>query len=138
MPPYVIFTDKTLIEMAQTRPQDLDAMARISGVGAVKLERYGADFLAIITGESSAKLHPARRKLAGQAGADLYDQLLECQAGLYYGADNTEKPLSCTAAQIAKIAQMRPRDAQSLSRILDEKRIARFGDAFLEILRTGG
>ncbi len=138
VPPYVIFTDKTLIEMAQTRPQDLDAMARISGVGAVKLERYGADFLAIITGESSAKLHPARRKLAGQAGADLYDQLLKCQAGLYYGADNTEKPLSCTAAQIAKIAQMRPRDAQSLSRILDEKRIARFGDAFLEILRTGG
>ena len=50
LPPYVIFHDKTLREMAVTRPVDLPAMANISGVGAAKLERYGEAFLAVIAG----------------------------------------------------------------------------------------
>ena len=41
VPPYVIFQDRTLLEIAATRPSSLDALARISGVGAGKLERYG-------------------------------------------------------------------------------------------------
>ncbi|MGB3556206.1 MAG: DNA helicase RecQ, partial [Jannaschia sp.] len=64
-PAYVVFTDRTLIEMAETRPATLDAMARISGIGATKLERYGATFLSVITGEAPDAPHPARRKLAG-------------------------------------------------------------------------
>ncbi|MCL4162784.1 UNVERIFIED_CONTAM: hypothetical protein GTU68_036380, partial [Idotea baltica] len=48
VPAYVIFTDRTLIEMAETRPDNLDAMAGISGVGAKKLERYGTTFLEVI------------------------------------------------------------------------------------------
>ena len=42
VPAYVVFADRTLIEMAETRPRTLDAMAAVSGVGAMKLERYGA------------------------------------------------------------------------------------------------
>ena len=64
VPAYVIFPDRTLIEMAETRPMTLDDMARIGGVGAKKLERYGDTFLEVITGEVEA-VHPARRKLAG-------------------------------------------------------------------------
>ena len=45
VPAYVIFNDRTLMEMAETRPADLDEMARISGVGAKKLESYGPVFL---------------------------------------------------------------------------------------------
>jgi ATP-dependent DNA helicase RecQ len=41
VPAYVVFTDRTLIEMAEARPATLDEMARISGVGAKKLETYG-------------------------------------------------------------------------------------------------
>ncbi|MGB1207738.1 MAG: DNA helicase RecQ, partial [Paracoccaceae bacterium] len=44
VPAYVIFTDRTLIEMAETRPASLDDMARIGGVGVKKLERYGMTF----------------------------------------------------------------------------------------------
>ncbi len=40
LPPYVIFHDKTLIEMAGARPTTRDAMARIPGVGSAKLDRY--------------------------------------------------------------------------------------------------
>ena len=48
VPPYVIFHDATLREMATVRPADILALGRISGVGARKLEAYGDAFLAVI------------------------------------------------------------------------------------------
>ncbi len=133
VPAYIVFNDKTLIEMAEKRPQTLDDMAHISGVGAKKLETYGAAFLSVITG-SVEHIHPARRKIAGRSEANLYDQLLEAQADLSRGYDGTEKPLSCSAALLAKVAQMRPRDHNTLVRILGERRAERFGQAFLNVL----
>ena len=48
VPPYVIFNDATLAEMAALRPSSLGAFSEISGVGAVKRDRYGASFLDVI------------------------------------------------------------------------------------------
>jgi ATP-dependent DNA helicase RecQ len=48
LPPYVIFSDATLAEMAAERPLDSEALLRINGVGAQKLGRYGALFLDVI------------------------------------------------------------------------------------------
>ena len=48
VPPYVIFHDATLRQMATVRPDSIAAMSRISGVGARKLEAYGDAFLAVI------------------------------------------------------------------------------------------
>ncbi len=48
VPAYVIFPDRTLIEMAVARPASLSDMAEIGGVGVKKLERYGARFLAAL------------------------------------------------------------------------------------------
>ncbi|MGN6423308.1 MAG: DNA helicase RecQ [Asticcacaulis sp.] len=48
VPPYVIFHDKTLIELASRRPATREDMASVPGVGEAKLERYGAAFLAVI------------------------------------------------------------------------------------------
>jgi ATP-dependent DNA helicase RecQ len=48
VPPYVIFHDSVLRDMASGKPQSLDALGRISGVGARKLEAYGDAFLAVI------------------------------------------------------------------------------------------
>ncbi|GAB97172.1 DNA helicase-2/ATP-dependent DNA helicase PcrA [Kineosphaera limosa] len=45
VPAFVVFTDATLASIAERMPADLPALARISGVGAVKLERYGAGVL---------------------------------------------------------------------------------------------
>jgi ATP-dependent DNA helicase RecQ len=42
---FMIFADRTLIELVRAQPNDLDAMARVSGVGARKLEAYGEVFL---------------------------------------------------------------------------------------------
>ncbi|GGM09815.1 ATP-dependent DNA helicase RecQ [Pseudooceanicola nanhaiensis] len=137
VPAYVIFPDRTLIEIAQSRPKSLDDMARINGIGAKKLERYGATFLEIVTG-AGAEVHPARMKLAGRGSGALYDRLLEAQAELARGPDGIDKPLSCSAALLAKVAEVRPGDAAGLTRILGDRRTERFGAAFLDVLREAG
>ncbi|KQO75885.1 ATP-dependent DNA helicase RecQ [Rhizobium sp. Leaf262] len=50
LPPYVIFHDKTLIELAGARPTSRAEMARVPGVGEAKLDRYGPAFLEVIAG----------------------------------------------------------------------------------------
>ncbi len=138
VPAYIIFNDRTLIEMAETRPESLDAMARIGGVGAKKLERYGEAFLSVITGAEAAPMHPSRRRLAGREAGSLYDRLLEVQADLARGETGTDKPLSCSASLLAKIAAQRPEDPATLQRLLGERRAERFGAAFLDVLRAAG
>ena len=133
-PAYIIFNDRTLIEMAEKRPRDLDDMARIGGVGAKKLDSYGAAFLEVINGEAAA-LHPQRQKLAGRNEGMIYDRLLECQADLTRGPEGTDKPMSCSASQLAKVASKKPRDEQAIIRIIGDRHADRFGAAFLDILR---
>ncbi|MDG1820816.1 MAG: DNA helicase RecQ [Methylophilaceae bacterium] len=48
VPPYVIFHDATLMEILNQKPQDLNTLGQISGVGQAKLERYGKAFLEVI------------------------------------------------------------------------------------------
>ena len=123
--------------MAEKRPASLDDMARIGGVGAKKLERYGDTFLEVIAGEVAA-VHPARRKLAGRDQGEIYDRLLEVQSQLSRGPDGIDKPLTCSASQLAKVAQLRPEDALGVEQALGERRHERFGAAFLDVLRQAG
>ncbi|WP_405612651.1 MULTISPECIES: ATP-dependent DNA helicase UvrD2 [unclassified Streptomyces] len=53
-PAYCVFTDKTLMAIAESVPGDDGELSRISGVGGRKLERFGADVLAICAGEELA------------------------------------------------------------------------------------
>jgi ATP-dependent DNA helicase RecQ len=48
LPPYVVFHDSTLREMAERRPLTLNQFAELPGVGNAKLARYGGSFLAAI------------------------------------------------------------------------------------------
>ncbi|HVL42197.1 MAG TPA: HRDC domain-containing protein, partial [Brevundimonas sp.] len=48
VPPYVIFQDRTLLEIAMAEPGTLDALGHISGVGQTKLDRYGKGVLAAL------------------------------------------------------------------------------------------
>jgi ATP-dependent DNA helicase RecQ len=53
-PAYVVFPDRSLIEMAAAKPASLDALGRVHGVGAAKLARYGSAFLAVIRERADA------------------------------------------------------------------------------------
>ncbi|MDZ7906251.1 MAG: DNA helicase RecQ [Cypionkella sp.] len=136
VPAYVIFADRTLIEMAEKRPQSLDAMMGITGVGARKLENFGAVFLAAITGAAPPALHPARRAVVGTPAADVYDRLQAAQLALSRGADGTGKPMSCDASTLRQIAQRRPSCMADFKQFsgMSEAKIDRFAMAFLTVL----
>ena len=138
-PAYVIFPDRTLIEMAEKRPMTLDDMMGITGVGAKKLESYGALFLSVITGAETAALHPARKALVGRDAGALFDRLAEVQLTLSRGDDGTGKYLSCTHSTLRQIAERRPSTLGEMQAIqgMGELKTDRFGTAFLEVLREG-
>ena len=50
LPAYIVFHDATLAEMAKSAPDSLDALSHISGVGAKKLDAYGAELLRVLSG----------------------------------------------------------------------------------------
>ncbi|MCX5073496.1 ATP-dependent DNA helicase UvrD2 [Streptomyces sp. NPDC060334] len=51
LPGYCVFTDKTLMAIAEAAPSEAGELSMISGVGGRKLERYGVDVLAICAGQ---------------------------------------------------------------------------------------
>ena len=67
VPPYIIFSDATLQQMAFYIPQSHESLSRISGVGAIKLEQYGDRFLKIIRRYAQERnlrerpIHPRRQ-----------------------------------------------------------------------------
>jgi len=136
VPAYVIFPDKTLIEMAEKKPATLDQMAGISGVGAKKLESYGPAFLAAITGAVET-LHPARMRLVGTPEGEVFDRLAEAQLALARGEDGIGKHLSCTHSTLRQIAERRPSTLAELDRIqgMGGQKTERFGAAFLAVLK---
>ncbi len=138
VPAYVVFPDKTLIEMAEKKPATLDQMAGITGVGARKLESYGAAFLEVITGAAEG-LHPARMRLAGRPEGAVFDRLAEVQLALVRGEDGTGKYLTCSPATLRAIAEQRPSTLAELAGIggIGEAKVERFGAAFLRVLREG-
>jgi ATP-dependent DNA helicase RecQ len=138
VPAYVVFPDKTLIEMAEKKPATLDQMAGITGVGARKLESYGAAFLEVINGAAEG-LHPARMKLAGRPEAALFDRLAEVQLSLVRGEDGTGKYVTCSPSTLRAIAERRPSTLAELAGMagMGEAKVERFGEAFLAVLRDG-
>ncbi len=48
MPAYVVFSDKTLREMAAVKPADARELAAVNGVGPAKIERYGTEVLDLV------------------------------------------------------------------------------------------
>ena len=86
VPPYVVFGDATLAQMASEKPLDDDALLAISGVGQHKLEKYGAEFLdaiaeyCVATNHSALTLSPAQRDVlnAARQGMDLDEISRHC------------------------------------------------------------
>jgi DNA helicase-2/ATP-dependent DNA helicase PcrA len=58
VPPYVVFSDATLVAIADSRPVSRVELARISGVGPTKLERYAEPLLEVLGGAEPATVSP--------------------------------------------------------------------------------
>jgi len=77
LPPYVVFHDATLMQMAEQRPQSLQQMQFISGVGERKLAQYGRAFLDVVTA------HP----LPNTVSSEYSDEVNQMLIGLAQGED---------------------------------------------------
>jgi ATP-dependent DNA helicase RecQ len=95
-------------------------------------------FLEVIADGPVEQPHPARRKLAGEPAASLFDALVDAQAALANGGHGTDRYLACTPATLAKIAEARPRDHAGLAGIsgVGAVKAERFGDAFLACIQA--
>ncbi len=133
-PAYVVFPDRTLFDMVARKPKTLDELAQCNGVGETKLARYGAAFLEVLTGGPAAEEHPARVRVAAKGDGAVFDALREAQNRLSRGADGTGKPMSCTNAVLAKVAERRPGTMEALADIVGGQKAERFGPVFLSIL----
>jgi DNA helicase-2/ATP-dependent DNA helicase PcrA len=58
VPPYVVFSDATLVAIADSRPASRAELARISGVGPTKLDRYATPLLEVLGGADPAAVPP--------------------------------------------------------------------------------
>ena len=65
VPAFVVFTDATLVAIAEARPQSLDELAGLAGVGPAKLERYGRSVLEVLSGDGAAA-----ERIEGMEGPD--------------------------------------------------------------------
>nr|WP_284291520.1 HRDC domain-containing protein [Angustibacter aerolatus] len=64
VPAFVVFTDATLVALAEQQPTDDAGLAKVPGIGATKRERYGAQVLALLGGAEVADvLEPAAASL---------------------------------------------------------------------------
>ena len=87
VPPYIIFDDKTLHDMAQKKPDSPEALLRVRGVGEVKAARYGQRFLAAIAQWKQAAASPAP-----QAGAPKASKTTRAARQQPTGASKAPRP----------------------------------------------
>ncbi|MBE0609830.1 MAG: RecQ family ATP-dependent DNA helicase [Dehalococcoidia bacterium] len=69
VPPFVVFSDATLRDMARKRPRNQTEMLRVSGVGQVKFEKYGEPFLAVTRAAAGSAAPAAGPSLYARAEA---------------------------------------------------------------------
>lgn len=83
VPPFVVFTDAALEDMAQKQPKTMEEMANVHGVGAFKLRKYGARFLKALghEGEAAPLAEPAVSATVPARGARKLPQGRETAAG---------------------------------------------------------
>ncbi|GAB3594629.1 ATP-dependent DNA helicase UvrD2 [Angustibacter peucedani] len=66
VPAYVVFTDATLVALAENRPDDVAGLAAIPGIGATKRDRYGEQVLAVLGGADPAEVAAGAAAAGGE------------------------------------------------------------------------
>ena len=143
VPPYVVFSDATLVELATYLPQDASGMLKMSGVGDVKLERYGADFLRVVKDycelhelESRMKLKmPVRKKRTkrNSKGENTYSLSLKLfQAGKLVTEIAKERGLTQNTIE-NHLVRFIPSGEVKIEDLVAEEKIEAIRDAIYEI-----
>lgn len=104
VPPYVVFADKALTEMATYFPQSRTSFGRIYGVGEAKLEKYGTDFLQAISRYCRERGLPEKPKTTAASKPSAVVTPTTAKNALIVGAFNAGKSI----AQLAQQFNLKP------------------------------
>lgn len=134
VPPFVIFSDATLEDMTAKRPQTLEEMSIVHGVGAFKLQKYGSRFLEILQ-KASEKEQDMVEENPDEKLLDTlkrYRDYLARRRGLHKNRIFTDEQLEIMVLR-------RPRSKDDLKKIkgIGPKKAEYFGEAFLQVLQHG-
>ncbi|MEO7674868.1 MAG: RQC domain-containing protein, partial [Pyrinomonadaceae bacterium] len=145
VPPYVVFSDATLVEMATYLPQNAAEMQRISGVGDVKMYKYGADFLAGIReyckksslasriDQKSRGRRPKSRTKRGAYGDDTYTTTLKMfRSGISLAEIAQTRELAVSTIE-SHLARFIPTGEISLDELVPEHKVAPIRKAIIEL-----
>ncbi len=151
VPPYVVFSDASLIEMATFLPQTSSEMLKISGVGDVKLEKYGMDFLQMIveycelndldsridlkTSKRAAKKQRVKRNAKGESTYSITLEMFRNGAAIEEIADQRELAISTIETHLVKFI---PTGEVKLTEIVPEEKIETIRNAVIELNAENG
>ena len=138
IPAYIVFSDKTLIQMVDKKPKNLDQMLLIHGVGKKKLFKFGDQFLKVINGDHARKTHPARKKIVGKPNACLFDLIEDVIHKHSRGIHGLDKPLHVSPALIRKIFQRKPKKLSELKSIngMTARILERYGKPLIQAISS--
>ncbi|MEP7038860.1 MAG: RQC domain-containing protein, partial [Acidobacteriota bacterium] len=145
VPPYVVFSDATLIEMATYLPENENEMLKISGVGDVKMEKYGAEFLEIILeyceinnlesriNLKTPKHEPKKRTKRNAKGESTYTISLEMfKSGLSVNEIAKKRELGSGTIE-THLVRFIPSGEVKLTQIVPEHKIETIRNAIIEM-----
>lgn len=145
VPPYVIFSDAALIEMATYLPQNSSEMLKISGVGDVKMDKYGLDFLQTIKefcrennlssqiSLKTTKREPKQRTKRNSDGDNTYTISLKMfRGGLSIEQIADERGLSFNTIE-THLVKFIPTGEVNLTELVAEEKIEPIRKAVLEL-----
>ena len=151
--PYMVFGDSTLLSMANTYPTDEDELLNISGVGQIKYEKYGQDFISVIeqymvdnkidksTLEEDKSNVLNEKEDAKQdffevtTDQKLYEQLKKVR-GKYARIESLPHRMIMTKNTLKEISGRYPLDVEKLNDVagLGPKKIDKYGEAIIEVV----
>ncbi len=119
VPPYIVFTDKTLTEIARQKPIDLKGLQRISGIGEVKLVNYGRQLIGTVRKELG--MNAMITGFSDDLTYYLVDKKYDIKT---MAAIKGVKPATI-AGQIAKGIQLKKIDSDKYQRFIDREDYSR-------------
>ena len=148
VPTFVVFHDRTLEDIAARKPQSLEQLAACHGVGALKLDRYGEQFLAAV--KDAADIQPsaeaaddeeqagpaAEPVLAGDFDARLFHRLKALRLEIAQ-AEDVPPYVVFHKFSLQEMATTRPQTLKALADCyrVDALKIERYGTRLLEVLK---
>jgi ribonuclease D len=140
-PPFKVFDDRTLIELARAEPKNLDQLPPIYGMSQGQIRRYGGQIVRLVREaqeEPAPKRPPRKNKRPPEAVAHRYEKLVNWRKEKA-SARGVESDVIISRDALWSLASTNPRKKQDLAAIdgLGPWRQATYGDEILAVLGNG-